>query len=354
MMNQFDALDPAVAALKAEIHSYEKLFSSIIDIFNHTAIDAILDSAVLHISGQQCPSSIVFLWKSFQNREDISIRGYKNYEIVDTGLRIENILPFERFFQEHSSSIHYAELCALMDNHAAAQSLLPVNPEFVMPIISPLGLYGLILIGQREDGLPYDTNELVFLKRLMLFVSIAIQNNLNYDHSLRDGKTGLYNNTFFMARLNEEVSRIKRNDCISSVIVIDVDFFKLFNDNFGHVAGDKALEYIASTIKQGVRLEDVPSRFGGEEFTVLLPNTNTPATWHVAERLRFAIANLDIPWEVPLPKLTISLGIFTFDKDSDVTATEIVHRADMALYESKYLGRNRIVVWEPGLAFRHT
>jgi diguanylate cyclase (GGDEF)-like protein len=134
--------------------------------------------------------------------------------------------------------------------------------------------------------------------------------------------------------------------------VIDVDFFRRFNNHYGHMAGDRVLEHIAAQIKQGVRLEDIPSRFGGEEFTVLLPNTGADAAWFVAERLRVSIANLRVQWESRLPQVTISLGVFTFNKSSDLTAVEIISHADIALYESKRRGKNRTTVWKPGLQFQ--
>jgi diguanylate cyclase (GGDEF)-like protein len=134
--------------------------------------------------------------------------------------------------------------------------------------------------------------------------------------------------------------------------MIDVDKFKNFNDNYGHMAGDRVLECLAVTIKQGVRTEDVPSRFGGEEFAVLLPDSDEEASWFVAERLRIMVEAMQVPWETPLPQVTISLGIFTFNQDTDLPASDIIKRADEALYLSKERGRNRTTVWGSGLNTR--
>jgi diguanylate cyclase (GGDEF)-like protein len=192
----------------------------------------------------------------------------------------------------------------------------------------------------------YSQKELIFIEQLMAFVSQAIKNHLHYEHSLRDVKTGLFNHGFFINRLNEEVARARRGNYASSMIVMDVDKFKNFNDNYGHLAGDKVLETLAFTVKQGVRTEDVPSRFGGEEFTVLLPNTDQKAAWVVAERLRVDVAAMTVPWAPPLPQVTISLGIYTFNNENHVESAEIIHRADEALYISKEQGRNRCTHWE--------
>ncbi|MDR3341387.1 MAG: GGDEF domain-containing protein [Treponema sp.] len=339
--------------LNVEIRNYKNLFSIALNIFNRTSIDAILDFTVLQISDRFLPSFIGFVWRPYQNKEDVTIKGYQNYKTADLGLRIESITPFEVFFQQHAVPISYDALVAQMGDNVATQALREVSPALIIPIVGPSGFYGLILVGRKILGGDYNSIELTFIQQLMSFVSLAIQNNLHYEHSLRDVKTGLYNHGFFMIRLTEEIARVKRSPYTSSVIVIDVDFFKQFNDTYGHVAGDQVLENIAFMIKQGVRLEDVPSRFGGEEFTILLSNTDPEIVWAVAERLRVSIANLKVPWDVPLPSVTISLGIFTFDNNTNVTANEIVNRADMALYASKDRGRNCTTAWEPGLRFQN-
>ena len=131
--------------------------------------------------------------------------------------------------------------------------------------------------------------------------------------------------------------------------MMDVDKFKKFNDTYGHLAGDRVLESLAITIKQAVRTEDVPSRFGGEEFTVLLPDTDKDHAFVAAERLRNMVASIEVPWEPPLPQITISLGIFTFGDSTNLPAEQIIERADEALYLSKELGRNRSTAWGSGL-----
>lgn len=340
---------PYIDSLNAKIQDYQDLLSNVFGIFRHTALDDILETAVFHITNRVNPASIIFLWKSFQNKDEITVKGYKQYKLVDTNLHIHSIAPFEFFFKQYSQCmITYADLVSQMNNADAARDLSTVNPELIIPILSPSSLYGLILVSGKIEKGGFSDMELIFVQHFMYFVSLAIQNYLNYDHSLRDVKTGLYNYGFFMTRLTEELARMRRNEYVSSVIVIDVDFFKRFNDTYGHVAGDRVLEHIAALIKQGVRLEDVPSRFGGEEFTLLLPDTNSEEAWGVAERLRRSISRLVVPWEVPLSSVTISLGIFTFDNSTD-SITEIVDRADKALYKSKELGRNCTTLWTSDL-----
>jgi diguanylate cyclase (GGDEF)-like protein len=332
--------------LHREIRSYKNLLSGAVNIFNRTSIDDIMDATVRQISDLFLPSFVVFLWKPLQSKEEITIKGYQNYKIVDPGLKIDSIASFESFFLRYPKSVNYRYLLRQMKNNATLEAMVNVKPELIVPILGPSGLYGLILISRKllEEG-RYTQTELEFVDHLMSFASQAIQNHLHYEQTLRDIKTGLFNHGFFMTRLNEEIARIKRGDSSSSIIVMDVDNFKDFNDSYGHIAGDRVLEGIALKIKQGVRTVDIPSRFGGEEFTVLLPNTDKDTVWIVAERLRASIAGMTVPWTPVLPPVTISLGVYTFDKQTDISAIEIIERADEALYQSKNRGRNRTTVW---------
>jgi diguanylate cyclase (GGDEF)-like protein len=338
--------------LNRKIQDYRNLLSGGLDVFNHTSIDEIMDATVWQISDHFLPSSIAFLWKPIQNKDKIAIKSYKNYKTVDLDLKIESISPFEAFFQQYPKPINFDLLAFELKDDAAIRPFSKIEPEIVIPILGPFGLYAIILVGRNILGAEYTQEELVFLQQLMSFVSQAIKNHLHYEHSLRDVKTGLFNHGFFMTRLGEELARSKRAGYASSIIVMDVDHFKNFNDTYGHLAGDRVLENIALMIKQTVRSEDVPSRFGGEEFTVLLPGTEKTTAWMVAERIRISISKMKVPWEPPLPQVTISLGIYTFDRESSPDPEEIISRADEALYLSKERGRNRSSIWGSGLLFR--
>ena len=332
-----------------EIRNYETLLTSGLDIINRTSIDEIMNATVWQISDHLLPMFIAFIWKPIQNRPSITIRAYRNYKPFDLDLKIDNIIPFESFFKKFPKPINFNVLVKSLNNREITDSLGYVSTEIVIPIIGPFGLYGIILVGRKIMDTEYTREELVFLQQLMSFVSQAIKNHLHYEHSLRDVKTGLYNHGFFMTRLTEEVIRAKRSSTVSSVIVMDVDKFKNFNDSYGHLAGDQVLETLAQVIRQNVRGDDIPSRFGGEEFTVLLPHTDISTAWMVAERMRTSVSEMQVPWEIPLPQVTISIGVFAFDRNSDMDTTDILRCADEALYASKERGRNCSTIWEPGL-----
>ncbi|MDR0496888.1 MAG: GGDEF domain-containing protein [Treponema sp.] len=338
-----------IESLDQEIINYKNLFDGALDIVNRVNINDIMDAAVWQISDRFLPTSIVFLWKPLQNREDITIKCYKNYQLADVNVIVNNISAFEPFFNKHPEPVSYKLFSSEFGQSKTIKSFDTLEPELVIPILGPLGLYGLVLVGRNILGADYNQLELMYIQSLMSFVSKAIQNHLHYERTLRDIKTGLYNSGFFMARLNEEIIRSKRSSSETSIIIMDVDHFKNFNDKYGHIAGDRVLESLAITIKQGVRLGDIPSRFGGEEFTVLLPDTGKEMAFGIAERVRTLVETMKVTWEPPLPKVTISLGVYSFDKSTNIPADEIINRADEALYLSKAMGRNRTTAWGTGL-----
>lgn len=354
VLNQYNLLQELgvfhyIDTLKKEIRNYEATIQAAKAILNSRTIDEILESAVKEISDRFLPSFLIFLWKPSNNHKDLVIRGYKNFKIFETPLQIEDLEPFESFFKQYPQPISFDLFEYQLDNPSATDTLKVQKPDLLIPILGPSGLYGLILVGPKLLEEQYSLQELAFLDKLMAFTSLAIQNHIHYQYSVRDGKTGLYNHSFFMVLLKEEMARSYRLNQSFALIIMDVDKFKHFNDTYGHIAGDAVLEQLSQVIQKSLRSQDIPSRFGGEEFTVLLPETNRPSAWVVAERLRIAVSAMEIPWEQPLPQVTISLGVALFDGSKRIDPELLIQRADEALYQSKQRGRNRTTMWGAGL-----
>lgn len=150
----------------------------------------------------------------------------------------------------------------------------------------------------------------------------------------RDVLTGIRNRRAFMERITEEMERVRRHGEVLSLLLLDVDRFKQFNDSFGHPAGDKVLYDVARLMEEQARGSDFVARYGGEEFAILLPNTDREASIHAAERVRAAIEGF--AW--PQRPVTISIGIATTSSALDVDT--FLTQADNALYASKAQGRN--------------
>jgi diguanylate cyclase (GGDEF)-like protein/PAS domain S-box-containing protein len=161
--------------------------------------------------------------------------------------------------------------------------------------------------------------------------------------SYTDDLTGIYNHRFFIEQLTLEVERQKRYPTPLSLLMIDIDYFKHYNDNNGHLAGDQVLKAIAILIQRGVRQSDIVARYGGEEFSAILINTGREEALEIAERVRRNVADTRFPNENAQPNknLTVSVGMATFSS-SISTLTDLIREADHALYRAKKGGRNRI------------
>lgn len=163
------------------------------------------------------------------------------------------------------------------------------------------------------------------------------------EQAMTDSLTGVYNRRFLDRRLEEELNRSSRANLEFSLMLLDLDHFKIYNDLCGHLAGDRALATIAAVLKGTAREMDVIVRFGGEEFCILLPGTPIREARVVAERVRRALELETFAGEelLPLGRLTVSIGLAAYPLDGDCSST-LLHAADLALYQAKSLGRNRI------------
>ncbi|WP_305046986.1 diguanylate cyclase [Geoalkalibacter sp.] len=162
--------------------------------------------------------------------------------------------------------------------------------------------------------------------------------------SIRDGLTGLYNHRYFKASLALELSRAKRHARQFSIVFIDIDHFKKFNDSHGHPAGDKLLGEIARLIQERVRVTDLAARYGGEEFTLILPETGKDNALLLAEKIRAFIQDHPFAGRESQPQgcISASLGVAAFPVDA-TDAAALLQAADQALYAAKNGGRNRVV-----------
>jgi diguanylate cyclase (GGDEF)-like protein len=166
--------------------------------------------------------------------------------------------------------------------------------------------------------------------------------------AIRDSLTGLYNRRHMEEFLNREMGRCNRKRQPLSLILFDVDHFKLFNDLNGHNAGDAVLREVGKLTRQMVRASDIGCRYGGEEFLIILPELEVDSAVKRAELMRRSAEVMRVEYnEKVLPQVTLSLGVASFPLHGD-TPEKLVAVADTALYSAKRLGRNRVVLATPG------
>ena len=167
-----------------------------------------------------------------------------------------------------------------------------------------------------------------------------------------DGVTEIYNHRHFQERLEAEIERAERYGRTVSLILLDLDYFKLFNDNWGHQQGDKALKWFAGICKQSIRNMDVLARYGGEEFVVILPETGFTAALEVAERIRQSAEKMSAPEFGKNSRITASAGVATFP-DHAKSKHSLILCADAALYSAKQRGRNRSMIYDESCSMLH-
>ncbi len=178
--------------------------------------------------------------------------------------------------------------------------------------------------------------------------AIVIENARLYEKtkefSVRDDLTGLFNRRWFNQRIVEEFKRAERFNNPLSILMVDIDFFKHYNDNHGHSTGDTALREVAQVLSKNVREVDSVVRYGGEEFIVILPKTGMEEARKTAEKLRLKMEEHEIPFGSTQPngKFTISIGYTTYP-DIAKNISDLFNQADHALYTAKHRGRNRVV-----------
>jgi diguanylate cyclase (GGDEF)-like protein len=206
--------------------------------------------------------------------------------------------------------------------------------------------HGFVLI---EHSIPdaFDDDNVRLLEIITQQISIAIYNARLYEqlqeYANTDGLTQVHNRIFFQKRLQQELYHAEQQGYEVSVILYDIDDFKLFNDSYGHLFGDIVLKSIAKAVKESVRKDDVVARFGGEEFIILLSHTGTERAFEKAEELRKQIASLTIGDNNVIASVTVSMGISTFPTLASTEAS-LISGADDALYEAKRSGKNCVKI----------
>lgn len=274
----------------------------------------------------------------------VAFNGFRNSS--SGGLRI----------YRHDKLFHYLELVKkafrIQDVPDEFQEVLPkmksLDIEVVCPLFHSEEIIGLLCLGASINDHPYTDDNLETLGIFANMLAVAVNNSQSYEHikalSYTDGMTGLHNYRFFRLRMKEEISRARREGSQVSFLIMDVDFFKNYNDTLGHPAGDEVLRKVSSILQKSVRDNDIVARYGGEEFAVILTGAEKEGARSLAERIRRKVEDTEFYKEdiQPQGKLTISIGLAAFPDDA-VTEDELILKADRALYHAKKTGRNKVV-----------
>ncbi len=251
-----------------------------------------------------------------------------------------------------------ADTCSPRLIQCQAQELdrFGLEANLIVPILQEESLWGLLIASQSGKPRRWYNGEIELVERLATQVAIAIKQAKLYEQLKQanrelhrvaslDGLTGVANRRCFDEYLHREWRRMTREEKPLSLILFDIDYFKLYNDTYGHLAGDACLQKIAAAVGATVkRPADLVARYGGEEFVAILPDTEIAAAGYVAELIQAAVKALAIPHSRSSisDRVTLSIGVATTVPTGEVLPSMLVAAADQALYQAKAAGRDRI------------
>ena len=241
----------------------------------------------------------------------------------------------------------------LVEESRISKKMRQEDRDLIFPLISDNEMAASLIIEETQP------DDLAKFEVLAAYMTLQVRKVRLYqtvrELSIRDGLTGLFVRRHFMERFDEELKRSIKYNLRLAVLMLDIDHFKRYNDDYGHLAGDATLKQVAVLLRESLRKVDIVARFGGEEFVIILPETRRPAALEVAERIRSSIARHNFKVYNDHTRVTVSIGIALFPEETSVPsaeqerqalALELIQHADKALYRAKEEGRNRVVLYQ--------
>ena len=287
--------------------------------------------------------------RDFYSNEKFILETEKNSSGEKVSIPVST--PIIQRLTEIEKPVSFDELKEIMDEDTV-KVVEALNPTLIVPLILKNQLNGLLILQERItiDGVDnsYTEYEQNMIMSIASLAAVAINNASLIERSSTDMMTHLKLKYYFFNALSEAMYKAYTEKATLSVLMLDIDFFKKFNDTYGHECGDFVLITVADLIRKSLRDTDIASRYGGEEFTVLLDNTEKEEAMLVAERIRSTIDQHDFVYNDQHLHVTISIGVSIFQADTHYinSPKEFINLADKGLYESKSNGRNRVTYYE--------
>ncbi len=341
--------DDAIESYEKQLYDYKQLLEISKSLSSVLEYSTLIES-ILYVC--MCQMRVlgagVFVLKTFDSdffTLDSNYNGLEPHEKVSYNIPITH--PVVSFLAENNISYSLEELTKAFEDENILEQITSLNPSLIVPLKQKNHLNGILLLGERIDlgeGVSYSEYERQQMMNIASLSAIAINNASLIEMTTTDMMTHLKLKHYFYTVLAEKMEFSQINGLPLAVMMLDIDFFKKFNDTYGHACGDFVLQQVAKTIFDGIRGQDMAGRYGGEEFVVMLYNTEASAAMLVAERIRNEIEKRILTYENNTMNVTISIGVAVCLPGTSMTAKELVEFADQALYQSKRNGRNRVTL----------
>ena len=284
----------------------------------------------------------------FLRLEPQSVKGFevraedRNFEI-----KIDSLLI--NFFENKPKAITLLQLRKL-PNFEGVKEIDYFNnfgAEILVPLNAKGKVNGLLVLGEKMLNQEFLDDEKEFMTTLANLAGIAVDNARLYELATVDMMTGLKIHHYFQTKLKEEMERSRKKSSKLSLLFTDVDKFKVFNDTYGHQAGDIVLIEVAKQLIGSAGRYDIPARYGGEEFCLVMPGAGEEEAFKKGEEIRTKVESMVVinPADGKELKVTLSVGISSFQA-SDRNNKDLIERADKGLYQAKHSGRNRTVCFK--------
>ncbi len=327
----------------AEIYFTHELFKALGSTINLQEVTDLLVDAANGILGAEIsccyllePDGVTLALKSGQGvaQGDVKLRIKVGRGVVGRAAR-------------EGSIANLADASNLSPNDSFLRRTGSVSSIVAVPLAMPDRLQGVLVVATAVPRV-FGDSELERLGTIAGVAALSIQNALLHQEierlSATDRLTELYNHGYFQQRLAEELERSDRHGRPLTIVMLDIDHFKEFNDTFGHPKGDAVLKGVSEVFRGHIREIDMAARYGGEEFVAVLPETDKKGGMRIAERIRRAVEVMEFAGdeEFPVVHKTASLGVATYPVDAD-SQSLLIERADQALYAAKRGGRNAVV-----------
>lgn len=344
LQNTYDEYTDTMSRLKSSIM---KLLTQPRD--PNSLYDSIIDVATELLNVEK--ASLMLL--EADNLRIKAVKGINKWLVQDIKIKMgEGIAG--KVFQE-GKALHVKEMKKELP-YIKPKSRYKTDSFVCTPLKIASETIGILSIADKATGEEFTEMDLNLLNHLVSNISMVLKMSDYYwlaeqmkEVSITDHLTGLFNRRYLQNRFLEEIHRSKRHNLTFSLVMLDIDNFKLFNDTEGHIAGDGVLKGVANVASKSLRINDIITRFGGEEFIIIMPQTDKEKkeAFGVAERIRKNIKKFFTrKWEkFPHPYITVSIGIASFPDDG-TGINELIESADKALYRAKSMGKDRTIIYK--------